>query len=117
MIDRTSDDKFVEEAARVLREAEHDVDVDVLERLAAMRRTAVALADHPAPTAIGRWAPTSAVAATILAVGIAFTNFQGTSPGMFDNELEQLAAQDMELLEELEFLAWMELQAEQSNAG
>ena len=111
------EDKFVDDAARVLREAEHGLDPEVLARLGAMRRRAVALVDHPAPTAIGAWAPTSAVAATILAVGIAFTNVQGPSPTVFDNEFEQLAAQDMELLEDLEFLAWMELEAKQSNAG
>lgn len=113
--DDQSDEAFASRAGALLTQSEHDLAPEVLERLTAIRRQAVTLADRDAPRALGNWAPTSALAATFLAVGIVFTMLDNGDPiPLFDDEY--LAAQEVELLEDLEFLAWMELEA-QGNAG
>ncbi|MCZ6888000.1 MAG: hypothetical protein O7H39_05840 [Gammaproteobacteria bacterium] len=111
------DEKFIQDAGRVLLDAEHDIDPRVLERLQAMRREAVQHADRSAPQPLGVWVPTSAVVATILTVGIALSSIESPTAPMFHDEHEQLAVQDMELLEDLEFLAWLDSEAELGNAG
>lgn len=98
---------------------------DVLERLARARAHALdALSERdaggsaPVPGAAfargsSRWAPSFALAATILfAIGLWNRAYVPPLPAV-DDPVEARAVQDMELLDELEFVAWMELQAQQ----
>ena len=93
--------------------------VRVNERLVAMRRSAVQEMDTRATSQLQTpwfWASAGATLVTVFALGLFL--YSGNVPApMFDDVSEaQLAAtQDMELLEELEFLAWLEEEA--VNAG
>lgn len=112
-------DEFESRVKQKLSAEEGDVSPEVAERLAAMRRAAVAEAgdDTRARFNFG-WAPAGALAAAVatvaLVAGLFFFAgpFSGKGavpvmPGSAD-EPEFAAAQDVELLTDLEFLAWLE---------
>ena len=82
----------------------------VPERLAAARRAAVAAVEPrrnasapPAP-----WIPVAALATTVLAVAVAITATDTHVLPVVDDARALAAAQDLELLEDLEFLAWLD---------
>lgn len=102
------------------REGSGVVPADVAERLAAMRRQAVAELDTPVSgwsSLVGwpAWAPV-AVTATVLVMMIgAWVYLNPTADPMIlplvaDSEVA--IVEDLELLEELEFLAWLEEESE-----
>ncbi len=100
---------------------------DVRERLGAMRREAVRLAEESADTpafslrgwlgALPMTATAAAGLAFALAVGVwlAAAPDAGLEPLPAISEAEAAVMQDLELLEELEFLAWLE--EESAGAG
>ncbi|MEM8766865.1 MAG: hypothetical protein AAGE43_05445 [Pseudomonadota bacterium] len=102
---------------------------DVRERLGAMRREAVKLAEEAAeanaPASIlRRWFGALPLAATAtagltaaLALGVWLASAPGAGPAPLPaiSEAEAAVMQDLELLEELEFLAWLE--EESAGAG
>lgn len=101
------DDKFVEDLSRRLRTDEVDVSPEVAARLQAARRQAVEIADQPTP-AVSPWprvAGVSGALAAALLVAVVVRTPTDTLPRMPAEELA--AAQEAELLEELEFVAWM----------
>ena len=81
----------------------------VIERLATARRRALAeaLARQPARLrAPGRWLPVGALAATLLAVVL----LQRSAPVPalpLEDEVQLAAVENLELLENLDFAAWM----------
>ena len=109
---RDSNTSFEKRAREVLLAAEHDVSPEVNGRLAAMRRAAVQELETRSgqPRRTGWfWVSAGTVAVVVLTLGLFL--YPGNAPGpLFDglDEAQLAAAQDMELLEELEFLAWME---------
>ena len=106
-------------AREVLRASVDDVPPEVAERLVAMRRAAVQELEERSSSQWQTpwfWAPAGATAIVVLTLGLFL--YTGNTPGPMFNDLDEAqlaAAQDMELLEELEFLAWME--EEVGNAG
>jgi hypothetical protein len=101
---RVSDDVFVAQARDVLDRSR--VDDDVRARLTAARRRAVASLDSPVPRAPARWVPVGALATTLLTVGIGVA-VQRSAPPVYDEQ--QLATvEDMDLLMDLEFVAWLD---------
>jgi hypothetical protein len=86
------------------------LDADVLASLENARRVALSHLDvPPAPLALafGDWVPLGAVATTLLAVGLLVAQAQTDVLPNFDSEVHAMAAQELDLLEELEFVAWM----------
>ena len=114
-----ANEAFEKRAREVLRAAELELPLEVNERLVAMRRAAV----QELETRSGRqlqapwyWASAGATSAFVLALGLFLYSGNTPIPMLDDfNEGQLAAAQDMELLEELEFLAWLEEEA--VNAG
>ncbi|MCZ6642580.1 MAG: hypothetical protein O7F71_13460 [Gammaproteobacteria bacterium] len=110
---------FEKRAREVLQAVGNDVPPEVNERLVAMRRAAI---QEMESATSGRWqtrwfwAPTAATAVAVLSLGVFLYSGNAPVPMFDDFETAHLeAAQDMELLEDLEFLAWLEEEAR--NAG
>lgn len=111
MTDRKqTDTQWADQAAQQLRAAERDIDPDIAAKLQAARARALkaAQARHPhrgwVPGLLGAGAAAAAVVFTVLLYSPAET----TSDLLpFLEEAEMAAAQDAELLENLEFVAWM----------
>jgi len=80
---------------------------DIQARLDNARRLAIARIDTKGLPAPGPWLPLAALTATILVVGIAVSMTEPVVLPALDDELMFAAAQDRELLEDLEFLAWL----------
>jgi hypothetical protein len=105
-----ADDRAEHFAASVRAVLEADaLPADMAERLAAARRRAIAgaagrTALRRAPPR--RWVPVGALAATLLGV---FVLRQGTEvPALpLDDDVQLAAVENLELLENLEFAAWM----------
>jgi hypothetical protein len=94
-----------------LRRRENELAPEVAERLLAARREAVRVADsndaRPWVNWLGwqAWAATGALASGVLVVAIMLQTPSLALPA--GDEVELAAAQEIELLEELEFVAWM----------
>jgi len=110
---------FEKRAREVLQAVGNDVPPEVNERLVAMRRAAIQEMESPTSRQWQTrrfWTPMAATAVVVLSLGLFL--YSGSAPvPMFDDfDVAHLpAARDMELLEDLEFLAWLEEEA--SNAG
>src|SRR5262245_11486793 len=102
---RVGDDVFVALARDALERV--PVSDDVRGRLAVARRRAVASIGSPVPRAPARWVPVGALATTLLTVGIGVAVQRPTAPPVYDEQ--QLATvEDMDLLIDLEFVAWLD---------
>lgn len=106
------DDKFAADIGAQLRRDELDVPLQIAQRLQDARRLAVAAADSADTAKVKtvqalwpRFVGVGAAAAAALVVAIALQAPVETLPRMDDAELA--AAQEAELLEDLEFVAWM----------
>ena len=110
------DEHFTARAKAVLERSELDIDPDRLARLQQARRMAVAAAaaeDAPRTGWLSWALPAGAVATVALVAGLLITPDPQTDPLLLD-PAEMSAAAEMELLDELEFVAWM---LEQDHAG
>ena len=99
--------KFAENLGRRLRASEVDVSPDVAARLQAARRAAVEQADQGSAPASpwSRVAGVGGVLAAALVLAVLIRTPADTLPRMEAEELA--AAQEAELLEDLEFVAWL----------
>jgi|APFre7841882724_1041349.scaffolds.fasta_scaffold232319_2 hypothetical protein len=108
MIDdrRRNDDDFVGQVREALDQ--RGLAPEIAQRLAAARHRAVAAIGVPIPHAPATWLPTSALAMTLLVVGLlSVTIDRGFAPPLED--LPRLTAiEDMDLLMNLEFVAWLD---------
>jgi hypothetical protein len=101
----TRDDDFLADIRRVLDSGAIDADVET--RLLRSRQRAVAAAVR-APRPLPTWLPAGALALTLCVLGFAW--FQAESEPTLpyiDDDRALAAAQELELLEDLEFLAWL----------
>jgi hypothetical protein len=106
MSDRRVDDEVFVAQARDALNRSTLVD-GVRGRLAAARRRAVASLDSAVPRAPARWVPVGALATTLLTVGIGVAMQRPPTPLLYDEQ--QLATvEDMDLLMDLEFVAWLD---------
>lgn len=105
------DDATTLKVVQALERQNEALDAEVSMRLADVRRDAVAQLRDPAPAsmvlAFGNWIPLGAMATTLLAVGLLVAQAQLDVLPRFDSETQALVASELELLEELEFVAWM----------
>ena len=115
MSDRQNDE-LEQRAREALRRSELDIDPERVQRLQQARREAVAAAERslavPSSSRLWWWLPTGAVAAVALVVGLMLNPAPEPIPVL--DPLEMSAAQDMDLLTELEFMAWI---LEQENSA
>jgi hypothetical protein len=110
--DKQPDSDFESRLQRALAPKAGGVTPDVAERLAAMRRNAVAQLDHRTGFGWGRAAFVTAFATVVLAAGVFLMFDDASVPAMpAADEPEFAAAQEMDVLVELEFLAWLEEEA------
>jgi hypothetical protein len=56
------------------------------------------------------WGPASAVAAGLMAVGIYLNQAQPPLPAIYQEPEQQTVAENMDLLDDLEFVAWLALE-------
>lgn len=93
-----------EKAQRALRESEEDLPESVRQRLGEARRAAVTAADTPNSMS---WTPfLGALASAALFLVLVMPRSATQSLPLLE-DTEMAAAQEVELLEELEFVAWM----------
>jgi hypothetical protein len=99
--------QFLAQAKRVLDET--SLDAGVASRLAAARRLAVATFDarSSTPRVPPRWVPAGALATTVFAIGLATVAMDTRTLPAVDDARAFAVAQDVELLDDLEFLAWL----------
>jgi hypothetical protein len=113
MNERPSDEQLV---ALTLEGLERStVPADVVERLGAARRAAVARVDRPVPAPLAAWIPAGAMATTLIAVGLLVVEFSGREVPLPVEEVQ--AVQHLELLEDIELFAWMVEQDASRGAG
>jgi Protein of unknown function (DUF3619) len=108
--------ELVLRARQALDQQVADLDEDVGLRLATARRKAVAEMDRPAVLIRNPWVPVAAAATLMLAVGIWSMRTAPPALPVYKGEDAQMAAQNMELLSEMEFVAWL-VEEEELNAG
>jgi hypothetical protein len=75
-------------------------------RLATARRRAVAAVDLPVARTTGPWLPVGALATTLLVVALG-VSFDGGGTPPLDDEAQLAAVEDLDLLQDLEFVAWL----------
>ncbi len=103
--DRRSDSEFVEQARAVLDA--QSLAPDLAERLAAARHRAVASVDVPILRAPPAWVPVGALAATLLTVGLTVAVDDSSAPPL-DDDVQIATVENMDLLMDLEFVAWLD---------
>ena len=125
--DDTAAGDFESRLARTLAAERDTLEPEVRQRLGALRREAVRLAETEAPSQ--RWfgvLPMAATAAAglafVFAIGVWLSALPASGPEPLPalTETEAAVMQDLELLEELEFLAWLDedgLAEESAGAG
>ena len=105
------DDGFVARTKALLDESEATLTPEVNQRLVQMRREAVRLAEsldrQGTFSAFRPLVPAGAMTATLSAVVAFWLLAAAPLPSIYEDESQQLAAEEMELLEDLEFVAWM----------
>ena len=101
-----NDDDFVGQVREALDR--RGLAPEIAQRLATARHRAIAAMDVTIPQVPERWLPTSALAMTLLVVGLLSVAIdRGIAPPLED--LPQLTAvEDMDLLMNLEFVAWLD---------
>jgi anti-sigma factor RsiW len=109
--DRMTDDAFID---HIRKRLDRTVDAqslppDVLARLAASRRTAVAAVPEIPVYVPPAWLPVGAMAATLVAAVLLrpAMDGDGVTP-LLDDDTQLAAAENLDLLENLEFAAWMD---------
>ena len=102
-----SHDAFVARARDVLDAGDAALDDRVLVRLTAARRRAVNALDMPRYGYVGRWIPASAAACMLFAVGLLAWSVRLPTLPVYDDAETAAAAQDLDLLDDIEFVAWM----------
>jgi hypothetical protein len=105
--DGPSDDAFVARVRDVLDAGDAALDDRVRAELAAARRNAVNALDVRRPSTIGRWIPASAAACTLIAVGMFSWSVRLPTLPVYDDAEAAEAAQELDLLDDIEFVAWM----------
>jgi len=102
---RRSDEDFVAQVRDVLNE--QSLAPEIGGRLAAARHRAVASVDVPILRAPSSWIPVGALATTLLTVGLSVAIDNNVAPPL-DDERQLATVEDMDLLMDLEFVAWLD---------
>jgi len=101
-------DPFSARVKELLDEKTEGLDVETQRRLRQARLRA--LESMPQRPEWHMWAPAGAVAAGLLAVGIYLNQDQPPLPVIYQDPEQQAVAENMDLLDDLEFVAWLALE-------
>jgi hypothetical protein len=112
--ERRSDAELVEQIRTALNAQAVTPDVD--QRLRAARHNAVTAATPRTIRMPTVWLPVGALAATLFAVVLLRPSLDLDATPPLDDEVQLAAAENLELLENLEFAAWM-VESEGPDAG
>ena len=105
--DGPPDDAFVARVRDVLDAGDATLDDRVQAQLATARRVAVQELDTRRPSDVGRWIPASAAACMLIAVGMFTWSVRLPTLPVYDDVEAADAARDLDLLDDIEFVAWM----------
>lgn len=100
-----SEEEFLAQVRSVLNE--QTLAPELASRLATARHRAVASLDSPILRAPPSWIPVGALATTLLTVAIGFSLDSTIAPPL-DDEQQLATVEDMDLLMDLEFVAWLD---------
>ena len=120
-IAKPGDDEFAERARALFEQSVEELDANTLSRLNRGRQAALAELEKGATSGIrfGQWVPAAGVAAAaVVAVALWNGNMPADSvaPPSEVTDFEILLAEDsFEMLEDLEFYAWIDLESELEN--
>jgi hypothetical protein len=101
-------DPFNSRAKELLDESIDNLDGETQRRLKQARLSALEVTRPTTNWLV--WAPASAVAAGLMAVVIYLNQAQPPLPPIFQDPVQQTVAENMELLDDLEFVAWLVLE-------
>ncbi len=108
-------EKFEQKARALLTESDDNLDAATLSRLHQARNHAMSnTATNRSP--VYWWAGSSALAAGILTFGI-YLNQIPPLPDIYEDPLQQATAENMELLDDLDFIAWLVLEESEQNVN
>ena len=107
---RYKENEFQKKAKRLLNESTDNLDGATLSRLHQARSKAIESSGVKSPWWFG-WTTAGAVAAS-LTVGIIYFDQQQMPPlpNIYEDELQQAAAEELELIDDLDFIAWLVLE-------
>jgi hypothetical protein len=123
MSEQKDDERFTKRAKQLFDESVQDIDAQSQSRLNRGRQKALSeMGRHPAMGAFGIWAPATGIAAAaVIAVTLWTGNRQAidVAPPSTATDFEILLNVDsLEMLEELEFYSWMDLDGDaDANVG
>ena len=102
--------EFQKKAKRLLDESTSNLDAATLSRLHQARSQAIESTGRRSSPWFG-WTTAGAAAAS-LTVGIIYMDQQQMPPlpNIYEDELQQAAAEEMELIDDLDFIAWLVLE-------
>ncbi len=105
-----TDNAFDKKAKELLDESVDGLDGPTLSKLHRARSNAVARAGQTTPSSWLGWTTAGAVAASLAVAAIYIDRQPPPLPSIYEDELQQAAAEDMELLDDLDFIAWLVLE-------
>ncbi len=109
-----TEEAFNKKAKELLDENVDKLDAATLSKLHQARNAALAGTNKKLPAHSG-WVGAGAMAAS-LAVGIVYFNQQPPPlPGIYEDPIQQAAAEEIELMDDLDFVAWLVLQEDDVN--
>ncbi len=112
--DKSVTQGFYEKSSALLDESADAIDGPTLSKLHQARSRAVERAQSRRFT-VNQWVPAGAVAASFALVAVTYLQAPEPLPHIYEDPVQQATAQDMELLEDLEFIAWLAAQEDASD--
>jgi len=117
-----TEEAFNNKAKDLLDEHVDKLDAATLSKLHQARNLAVESASNSASTSAGKklpaysgWAGAGAMAASVI-VGVVYFNQQPPPlPAIYADPVQQAAAEEIELMDDLDFVAWLVLQEDDLN--
>jgi len=106
-------DEFERKASELLSEDVEHLDAETLSRLRQARTRALGKRQR---RAIWYWPAAGALAAGLLVL-VLYPEEPPPLPSIYEDPVQQAAAEDLELLEDLEFYAWLALEEEGAADG
>lgn len=110
-------DSFALRASTLLSESTEHLDGGTLSRLSKARSVALDAVDPPQAASAWRFALVPAGLAAALVVAVTFREAPTTLPSVYDDPRQQAVVEEMELLDNMEFMAWLALQEEGSDGS
>ena len=118
MSDHNSQDEktevFEKKASQLLDESVAHIDGPTASKLHQARSRA--LEAKPRPFAWQAWSGAGAVAASVALVAIFVGREPASMPVIYEDPVQQAVAEELELMDDLDFMAWLVLEESEANA-